>query len=37
MKGSANEVVTFEGPHGHRMTSAPSPTWRGKGSVPMRR
>jgi hypothetical protein len=37
MKGSADEVVTFEGPHGHRMTSAPSPTWRRKGSAPMRR
>jgi hypothetical protein len=37
MKGSADEVVTFQGPHGHRMTSAPSPTWRRRGSVPMRR
>jgi hypothetical protein len=37
MKGSADEVVTFEGPHGHRMTSAPSPTWHRKGSAPMRR
>jgi hypothetical protein len=37
MTGSADDVVTFEGPHGHRMTSAPSPTWRSKGSVPMRR
>jgi hypothetical protein len=37
MKGSANDVVTFEGPHGHRMTSAPSPTWRNAGSQPMRR
>jgi HNH endonuclease/Domain of unknown function (DUF222) len=37
MKGSADGVVTFEGPHGHRMTSAPSPTWRNPGSVPMRR
>jgi len=37
MKGSADDVVTFEGPHGHRMTSAPSPTWRKRGSAPMRR
>ena len=37
MEGSADHVVTFEGPHGHRMTSAPSPTWRSKVSVPMRR
>jgi hypothetical protein len=37
MKGSANGVVTFEGPHGHRMTSAPSPTWRRAGTAPMRR
>jgi hypothetical protein len=37
MKGSADDVVTFEGPHGHRMTSAPSPTWRNPGSQPMRR
>jgi hypothetical protein len=33
MKGSADGVVSFVGPHGHRMTSAPSPTWR----MPMRR
>jgi hypothetical protein len=37
MKGSADDVVTFEGPHGHCMTSAPSPTWRRRGSAPMRR
>jgi hypothetical protein len=37
MKGSADGVVTFEGPHGHRMTSAPSPTWRSAVSQPMRR
>jgi len=37
MNGSADDVVTFEGPHGHRMTSAPSPTWHRRGSVPMRR
>jgi hypothetical protein len=37
MKGSADDVVTFEGPHGHRMASAPSPTWRRRGSAPMRR
>jgi len=37
MRGSADGVVTFEGPHGHRMTSAPSPTWRNTGSLPMRR
>jgi hypothetical protein len=37
MKGSADDVVTFEGPHGHRMTSAPSPTWQRRGSAPMRR
>lgn len=37
MNGSADGVVTFEGPHGHRMTSAPSPTWRNAGSLPMRR
>jgi hypothetical protein len=37
MKGSADDVVTFEGPHGHRMTSSPSPTWQRRGSAPMRR
>jgi hypothetical protein len=37
MDGSADGVVTFEGPHGHLMTSAPSPTWRRPGSSPMRR
>ena len=37
MSGDANDVVTFEGPHGHRMTSAPSPTWRMPGFKPMRR
>jgi len=37
MRGNADEVVTFEGPHGHRMTSAPSPTWRKQGISPMRR
>ena len=37
MKGDADEVVTFEGPHGHRMTSAPSPTWRKQRISPMRR
>ena len=37
MKGNADGVVTFEGPHGHRMTSAPSPTWRRSGTAPMRR
>jgi hypothetical protein len=37
MKGNADGVVTFEGPHGHRMTSAPSPTWRRSGIAPMRR
>ena len=37
MSGDANGVVTFEGPHGHRMTSAPSPTWRRPGFRPMRR
>ena len=37
MSGDANDVVTFEGPHGHRMTSAPSPTWRRPGFRPMRR
>jgi hypothetical protein len=35
MKGSADELITFAGPHGHPMTSAPSPTW--PGSRPMRR
>jgi hypothetical protein len=37
MQGSADGVVTFEGPNGHRMTSAPSPTWRRMGSMPQRR
>jgi hypothetical protein len=37
MDGSADGVVTFAGPHGHRMTSAPSPTWQRRSSVPMRR
>jgi hypothetical protein len=37
MKGNADDVVTFEGPHGHRMTSSPSPTWQRRGSAPMRR
>ncbi|MGA2303920.1 MAG: DUF222 domain-containing protein [Acidimicrobiales bacterium] len=37
MDGSADGVVTFEGPHGYRMTSAPSPTWRRAGSSPMLR
>ncbi len=37
MKGSADGTVTFEPPHGHRMTSAPSPTWRRSGFAPMRR
>jgi len=36
MRGSADGVVTFEGPNGHRMTSAPSPTWRRPGTAPMR-
>jgi HNH endonuclease len=34
MKGSADGLMTFRGPHGHPMTSAPSPTWH--GSRPMR-
>jgi hypothetical protein len=37
MSGNADGVVTFESPHGHRMTSAPSPTWRRPGTAPMRR
>jgi hypothetical protein len=37
MKGNADGVVTFESPHGHRMTSSPSPTWRRPGTAPMRR
>jgi hypothetical protein len=37
MSGSADGIVTFEGPHGHKMTSAPSPTWRRAGSPPTRR
>jgi hypothetical protein len=37
MKGNADGVVTFESPHGHRMTSSPSPTWRQPGTAPMRR
>jgi hypothetical protein len=35
MQGSADGVVTFEGPNGHRMTSAPSPTWRRTKSAPL--
>jgi hypothetical protein len=37
MKGNADGIVSFESPHGHRMTSAPSPTWRRSGIAPMRR
>jgi Domain of unknown function (DUF222)/HNH endonuclease len=37
MKGNADGLMTFEGPHGHRMTSSPSPTWRRPGTAPMRR
>jgi hypothetical protein len=37
MSGSADGVVTFEGPHGHKMTSAPSPTWRRAGPPPTQR
>jgi hypothetical protein len=37
MEGNADELVIFEGPHGHRMTSSPSPTWRNPVSAPMRR
>ncbi|MGO8861823.1 MAG: DUF222 domain-containing protein [Acidimicrobiales bacterium] len=37
MSGDADGVVTFKGPHGHRMTSAPSPTWRSPRTTPMRR
>jgi Domain of unknown function (DUF222)/HNH endonuclease len=37
MKGNADGIVSIEGPHGHRMTSAPSPTWRRSRLVPMRR
>jgi hypothetical protein len=37
MKGNADGVVTFQAPNGHRMTSAPSPTWRRQGSAPARR
>ena len=28
VKGDANSVLTFTGPHGRQSTSAPSPTWR---------
>jgi hypothetical protein len=28
VKGDANGVLTFTGPHGRKSTSAPSPTWR---------
>jgi hypothetical protein len=37
MKGNADGLMTFESPHGHRMTSSPSPTWRRPGTAPMRR
>jgi hypothetical protein len=35
MQGDADDVMTFTSPHGHVMTSVPSPTWR--QSMPMRR
>ncbi len=35
LKGNADGVMTFTGPHGHAMTSTPSPTWR--RARPMRR
>jgi hypothetical protein len=35
LKGSADGLMTFTGPHGHTMASTPSPSWR--GSRPMRR
>src|SRR6202044_3295080 len=37
MKGNADGLMTFQGPHGHQMTSLPSPTWRRPGTAPMRR
>jgi hypothetical protein len=27
VRGDTDELVTFKGPHGHVMTSSPSPTW----------
>jgi hypothetical protein len=31
VEGDANSKVTFVGPHGQRVSSVPSPTWRGGG------